>query len=541
MLGGIPLITAILILTVYSALKMESELEKSTYLRLKACATSVEKYFGWDIREGILEKDEVSYEFIDSLKEEDIELTFFVKDERYITSVIDDNKNRVEGTKASEDVWEEVKKGNDYSTKGIVISGDKYYVYYVPVYDSNGVVIGMAFAGEKEVVVNQAKNDLMLTLFLIAGVLITIFTAILVYVAQKIRKPLAETATYIERIANGDISKEITVTSILAETNTLISSAHTLKDKLGDIVKRVDEHVLSLDENTNSLSELSSSCKDGSEQISTAMEELSITAVTLAENVQDVNSKMIEMGADIGDIDAEVDVLNENSSQMNEATSKATEAIGTVLNGSEKSAELVNKIAVQVEETNHAISEINTAVDLIMNITKQTNLLSLNASIEAAHAGDAGKGFSVVAEEIKKLAEQSAQGADAIKKIAENVIDKSRESVQMVKDVTNIIEKEQEDAGVAKDSFDRLTSSISANIRSVNMISDKTKQLDQLKQGIISNIDDLSAISEENAASNEEVSANITNITESIENVSSSSEQVKSISKDLSELMKYFK
>lgn len=76
LIGSVPLLTAILILTIYSTRKMEQELEDSTYARLKACAVSVEKYFEWDVREDILCRDDVSYEFIDSLKKDNIELTF---------------------------------------------------------------------------------------------------------------------------------------------------------------------------------------------------------------------------------------------------------------------------------------------------------------------------------------------------------------------------------------------------------------------------------------------------------------------------------
>ena len=96
LIGSIPLLTAILILTTFATRKMEQELEDSTYARLKACAISVEKYFEWDIREGILCRDDVSYEFIDSVKKDDIELTFFEGDERYITSVVDGNGDNID-------------------------------------------------------------------------------------------------------------------------------------------------------------------------------------------------------------------------------------------------------------------------------------------------------------------------------------------------------------------------------------------------------------------------------------------------------------
>ena len=97
MIGCIPMLATMVALTVYASGKMKDELVDSTYLRLKACATSVEQYFTWDIREDILEKDDISYQFIDSLQDEHIEQTLFMEDERFITSIVDQDGNRAEG------------------------------------------------------------------------------------------------------------------------------------------------------------------------------------------------------------------------------------------------------------------------------------------------------------------------------------------------------------------------------------------------------------------------------------------------------------
>lgn len=541
LIGSVPLLSAIIILTICAAMKMENELETSTYARLRACAISVQKYFEWDIREEILEKDDVSYEFIDSLQKDEIELTFFEGDTRFITSIKDKNGNRVEGTKASEEVWNIVKTGKDYQSDGIDISGAKYYVYYTPVCTDDGKVIGMAFSGEKEAVVNDAKNNLMISFVKIALVLTVVYLIILIWLARVIRKPLAKTAADIENIANGNISNEISGSSKIAETDKLITASRILKEKLNDIVSGVNEHVLNLQQDTASLKERADFCNDGTKQISQAMEELSVTAVTLAENVQDVNAKSLEMGNAITDIDGDVQVLSDNSNHMDKANEDAAKSIETVLDSSNRSSAIVEKITNQIEETNQAISSINEAVDLIMDITGQTSLLSLNASIEAARAGQAGRGFAVVADEIKKLSEQSAQGADAIKQVADNIFEKSNESVALVNEVRELIGKEQEDISVTKESFEILSKTINDNLVAVSRISEKTKQLDTIKQAIIGNINDLSAISEENAASNQEVSANITNIAESIDEMNTATGHVRQISGKLAELMEYFK
>ena len=441
LIGSVPLLSAIIILTICAATKMENELETSTYARLRACAISVQKYFEWDIREEILEKDDVSYEFIDSLQKDEIELTFFEGDTRFITSIKDKSGNRVEGTKASEEVWNIVKTGKDYQSDGIDISGAKYYVYYTPVCTDDGKVIGMAFAGEKEAIVNDAKNNLMISFVKIALVLTVVYLIILIWLARIIRKPIAKTAADIENIANGNISNEISGSSQIAETDKLITVSRILKEKLNDIVSGVNEHVLNLQQDTASLKERADFCNDGTKQISQAMEELSVTAVTLAENVQDVNAKSLEMGNAITDIDGDVQVLSDNSNHMDKANEDAAKSIETVLDSSNRSSAIVEKITNQIEETNQAISSINEAVDLIMDITGQTSLLSLNASIEAARAGQAGRGFAVVADEIKKLSEQSAQGADTIKQVADNIFEKSNESVALVNEVRELIGK----------------------------------------------------------------------------------------------------
>lgn len=541
LIGSVPLLSAIIILTIYAAMKMENELETSTYARLRACAISVQKYFEWDIREEILEKDDISYEFIDSLQKDEIELTFFEGDTRFITSIKDKSGNREEGTKASEEVWNIVKTGKDYQSDGIDISGAKYYVYYTPVCTDDGKVIGMAFAGEKEAIVNDAKNNLMISFVKIALVLTVVYLIILIWLARIIRKPIAKTAADIENIANGNISNEISGSSQIAETDKLITASRILKEKLNDIVSGVNEHVLNLQQNTASLKERADFCNDGTKQISQAMEELSVTAVTLAENVQDVNAKSLEMGNAITDIDGDVQVLSDNSNHMDKANEDAAKSIETVLDSSNRSSAIVEKITNQIEETNQAISSINEAVDLIMDITGQTSLLSLNASIEAARAGQAGRGFAVVADEIKKLSEQSAQGADTIKQVADNIFEKSNESVALVNEVRELIGKEQEDISVTKESFEILSKTINDNLVAVSRISEKTKQLDTIKQAIIGNINDLSAISEENAASNQEVSANITNIAESIDEMNAATGHVNNISEELAQLMEYFK
>ena len=541
MIGYIPLLTANIILTLFASHKLKTNLEESTFLRLKSCATSVEQYFTWDIREDILCKDDVSYEFIDSLKNDDIELTFFVDDTRYLTSIKDESGNRIEDTKADSHIWEEVKKGNDYKASNVEIAGVDYYVYYRPVKSEAGDVIGMAFAGEKVTTVANAARTLSRSMYAIDTFLLILFGAILFYVAGLIRKPIKQTAECIDTIAHGDITQPIEIHTILEETFMLVTAAKLLQEKLGEIITNVSGTSDQLKDNVDNLKSLTNLSSSGAAQISTTMEELASTASTLAENVQTVNQNAMEMGDNIDEIFKDVESLSDNTQQMNDAKAVATEAIDKVITNTNSTVELISKVKNQIDETNEAIKQINTAVELIVDITSQTNLLSLNASIEAARAGVAGKGFAVVAEEIKKLAEESAKGAESIKAVTQNIIKQSGESVAMVEQIKELVDTESESVNATKENFDVLNNCIQHNIASVKSIDSKTKALDELKGLIIGSITELSAISEENAASNQEVTASVTNISSNVENIDEVTQEVLNSSDTLSELMTYFK
>ena len=541
MIGCIPMLATMVALTVYASGKMKDELVDSTYLRLKACATSVEQYFTWDIREDILEKDDISYQFIDSLQDEHIEQTLFMEDERFITSIVDKDGNRAEGTKADPQIWETVRAGNDYETDGVEIKGEEYYVYYMPVCSDDGEILGMAFAGERESIVQDAISDMLRSLVLRSVCLNVLFIAVMVYLSFKIRKPLLTTAEYIDQIANGNLSGNLEVKSVIREVTTLIRASVSLRDKLNSIVTEVDGHAAQLDSSMELLNTLASASSKGTNQIRQAVDELAATATSLAENVQTVNSRMLEMGDNVNAIHSETVTLNENSNKMDRANRNASESMNLVLESSHTSSDIITEMIVQVKATNEAIASISKAVELISDITAQTNLLSLNASIEAARAGQAGKGFAVVATEIKQLAEQSSQSADTIKKIADDILEKSNKSVELTERMRALAEKEQADIGGAKNGFDALSQIIEANVTTAGIIAEKTKNLEELKQTIINSITELSAISEENAASNEEVTANVSDIAEAVNKISDDTGTIKKASTDLEELMQYFK
>lgn len=372
-------------------------------------------------------------------------------------------------------------------------------------------------------------------------ILLVLFAVILLFIAKTFRKPLRKAADSVQKIADGDLTEDIETNALLVETRDLLVASKTLQDQLSNVVSKVKNTSDDMAKAVDDLDNLATSSTDGAAQINTAVEELAVTAQNLAENVQDVNVKAIEMGEDIDGISSEVNVLKDQSKEMLNANTEAVGSMGAVLDSSDKSSKAVEEIAAHISSTNDAITQIHKAVELILDIADQTKLLSLNASIEAAHAGESGKGFAVVAQEIKNLSEQSAQGAKAIEDIANDILAKSGVTVQLSKDIRGLISKEQEDIAKVQQSFEVLSDNVMQSMTIADNIFDRVGHLNSSKEGILNNITDLSAISEENAASNEEVTASVANIANSISNISKDTETLNDMAVELGELIQYFK
>jgi methyl-accepting chemotaxis protein len=236
---------------------------------------------------------------------------------------------------------------------------------------------------------------------------------------------------------------------------------------------------------------------------------------------------------------------------MNEMQAKSNETQQASVDGREKrvvlqtrSDESFREIQAIENVLNMLMEKINDirAVVVTMNsISEQTNLLALNASIEAARAGESGRGFSVVASEIRKLAEKSAEYADQIRDTIQGVI-KGADCATVAMSRTKEITLEQN--GAVKDTetaFTTIQELMYQVIHSINQISGEVQIMSGLKNDVIQSIESLSAISEESAAAAEEVSASTQDQLQAINTVSQSAEILTQSSSELEQLVKKFK
>ena len=531
-----PVVLATVILSTTSLHLTRTNLEGSVQTTLHVTADNLAKY----CKENEITAMNASgyYEYLDSLKEEDLEMAILADGIPATTSIKNENDYRIREIPMDQDL---VSGGgtDGYYDKNVVIEGNTYYGYYIPIMN-DGRITAVAFAAERKNDITDALWEIEVVFLICAVGMVLLFGAICFFLSRALSSRMKETGARVDALAEGDLSAKKESHSIVREIRNLLLNTSQMQRNLAQVIGGVQEISGELLNSVRQVAEGSNATMEQAEQISQAVDQLSAAAEEMAENVQNISDRMDEIGAAVNDISASAGQLQKDSEEIQDNSKKAGEGMEKIMTGSNRSVESVNTITAKIHETNDYIEKIDEAVALIFSISGQTNLLSLNASIEAARAGEAGRGFAVVAEEIRKLSEQSAAGAEQIKNLAQGIMEKSGETVEQADVVKDIIREEQDYIIATREQYQQLEQSIRHSAEEIRKIAGETTHLSQQKEDILGNIGSLSAISEENAANNQQVNANIEEILTQIQTVGANCDKMKQISGELENSVAYF-
>ena len=536
----VPLAIGAVILTVMAVIQLNSNMEEGAYERLEVAAIGAANYFEYDIQNGIIAQDDDSFKYVDSFKGNEVDITIFQNDVRFITSIRNADGSRNIGTKSAPEIWSQCQAGQIVEKDNVDIGGNKYYVFYMPIYDQNGKVWGMSFAGEPMATVKAAENKAITTNVIIALIILALFTVISFVIAKLVATPIRTLADVSGELAKGKLDVDLDAKSHVSEISSLIDSTGNLQSALMNSIGLVKSSAGSLSGAVVEVDDKTGNNVESVSQINMAINEVAETSQSVAQSAQDMAEKAVELGNDIENLNQNISVLKKASDEIMVANNEASEYMNTVLRSSNESVTAVEEISSKINATNEAVRNISESVQMIDEIANQTQLLSLNASIEAARAGEAGRGFAVVADSIKQLAESSSENAAKIGEIVLKVTSISSETVSVADKVREIIETERGYITETQGKFDVLSGAVNESVNGIAAISEMADSLDRIKNELTSATTDLGAISEELGASAEEVSASCSTVTGACTDTQAQTEEMRAINEHLTEAVSFF-
>ncbi|MBQ9565020.1 MAG: cache domain-containing protein [Synergistaceae bacterium] len=544
MLSLIPTLVAVLVLSYFLTRIAITDLEKSTMETLRMASLSLKRYYelAIDDRIDVDENGFPNYDtnYIDSMRTGGVEFTVFKNHLRFMTTIVNFDGKRIEGTPAADAIWKAVSGGSDYTAKGVLINEKPYYVYYMPLKKGSDVV-GMAFSGKPAETIIASERSIYIHVAIISVLLTLGIVVTMLYMSHKVSEPFIEVSHGIEKLSHGELGVTIASRSTIKEGIQLVNASERLSEALTGAIGEIHETAFSLTDTVKSTSSLAEEASGATADVAGSMQSLARSTQDMAQSVDAIHDTVADMGKVIEDAVRNVGNLNANSSNLNEANTVARKCIEDVAGSSVKSADAIQVITDRINATNGAIVKIGEMVKLISDIASQTNLLSLNASIEAARAGEAGRGFGVVAAEIKKLAEQSDDSATQIKDIVDEMGILSGECVEQAESVKKIIAEEEASLNVTQEKFKALDKDIQASVEEISSVAEVTKQLESIKDSILGAVVNLSSVAEETSSTNEEVAASIQTIAGNVKQVSQDTRTIQKLAESLKASVSHFK
>lgn len=424
-----------------------------------------------------------------------------------------------------------------YEAEGIMV----YDIIYPAVI--NGELVGAMSIGYSLENVHNAINTNILIIFSSGIVAFIVLGFVLFRTSNYAIKIINKLKEQMGFMASGDFSMDVPQDLINKndEFGQISQAVSTMQDSIRESVKNVLGASQQLAASSEELTATSQQSATAADEIAKVIEEIARGASDQAKDTRQGAESISELGELIIQNKKYIEQLNVSTENVNTLKDQGLKLLVDLVAKTDVSIQSSQEVQKVISNTNESAGKIVRASEMIKSIAEQTNLLALNAAIEAARAGEAGRGFAVVADEIRKLAEESNKFTEEISIVISDLIGKTSDAVKTMEKLEKIVFSQSESVDMTNHKFDGIANSIDEMKEVINKVNASSNEMASRKEDIIKIIENISSISEENAAGTEEATASVEEQTASIEEIAHSSEELVKIAEELNKQVDQFK
>ncbi|HZG59870.1 MAG TPA: methyl-accepting chemotaxis protein [Anoxybacillus sp.] len=379
--------------------------------------------------------------------------------------------------------------------------------------------------------------------FVLTLAIISVIAAIIIalYISRIISRPVVAIADAAQKIASGDLTVDEIKVKNKDEIGDLAKSFNQMAKNLRELIHQVASNAEQVAASAEELTASAEQTSKAAEQIATTMQDVAAGVDKQVQSVEETSQTVNEMSIGAQQIASNAQNVSSIAVETAEKATHGGKNIEVAIKQMNSINETVNGLAEVIKSLGERSKEIGQITNVITGIAEQTNLLALNAAIEAARAGEQGRGFAVVADEVRKLAEQSAQSAQQISRLISAIQEETNKAVQSMEAATKEVVAGIGVVNTAGESFNQIQNAVDEVTSHIQEISSAIQQMAAGTEQMVQSMQQIAKVAETSAAGTQEASSVTEEQLAAMEEISSSAESLSHMAEELQMLIGKFK